>query len=60
MKLKKIKSKSGIDDKSDGYLIDANEKVARAIVASLRIRSLVGLLVCLVGVVDLIDGLLRL
>ena len=42
MKLKKIKSKSGIDDKSDGYLIDANEKVARAIVASLKDKKFGG------------------
>ena len=42
MKLKKIKSKSGIVGKCDGYLIDAYEKVARGIVASLKDRKFKG------------------
>ena len=36
--LKKVKSKSGVsrDDDCDGYLIDADEKMARRIVESLK------------------------
>jgi RNase P/RNase MRP subunit p30 len=47
MKLKKIKSKSGIIDSCDGYLIDADEKVARAIVASLKDKKFGGVVAVL-------------
>ena len=42
MRLKKIKSKSGIVGGCDGYLIDADEKIARGIVASLKDRKFKG------------------
>jgi RNase P/RNase MRP subunit p30 len=42
MELKKIKSKAGIVIGCDGYLIDADENVARAIVASLKDRKFNG------------------
>ncbi|MBT7101936.1 hypothetical protein HN935_00305 [archaeon] len=47
MKLKKIKSKAGIVDGCDGYLIDADEKVARAIVASLKDKKFGGVVAVL-------------
>ena len=42
MRLKKIKSKAGIVDGCDGYLIDADERVARGIVASLKDKKFGG------------------
>ena len=42
MKFKKIKSKEEISNLSDNYLIDAEEKTARAIVASLKQREFKG------------------
>ena len=48
MKLKNIKSKSELgDDKCNGYLIDADEKVARSIIASLRDKKFVGVVAVL-------------